>query len=286
MQDYEPQFQLRKVELKINSNNKLLLNGENENYDIIQRMEFRNNFCFILTKTYDVFLIGNFSNTQSYILKHWGLMPETFKCAKSKFLIIKISVGKISDITCNNSWVLLLSKDGMVYSWGKDINKWGVLGIGKGINEELNPSPIMSLIDYRIININIDETKAWAISNDGKLFIWGMFNTSQYINNPKFTINENLISNDIIIPTPLFVDILQPYFITKATPFSNLKDESLRDIGTNIWFKYYDNNQMFGLILGYNPRINSGKQEAFLSSVSFLEQPWSPIDPYGRRFSK
>lgn len=172
----------------------------------------------------------------------------------------------------------------MVYSWGRDLNKSGVLGIGKGVNEVLNPTPIRNLIDYRINSINIDETKAWVISNDGKLFLWGLFNTSQSINNKKLINNENLISNDIIIPQPILVDILLPYFIRKATPFSYIKDEMLRDVGTNICFKYYDKTQMFGLIFGYNPRLNSGKQEAFLSSVSFLDQPRSPIDGFGRGF--
>lgn len=70
IKEYEPQFQLRKVDLRVNSNNKQLSAGDNFNYDNVQRMEIKNNFCFILTKTYEVYLIGSFANTQSFTLKY------------------------------------------------------------------------------------------------------------------------------------------------------------------------------------------------------------------------
>lgn len=137
-------------------------------------------------------------------------------------------IGKIADIVCNDNVVLMLSKDGVVYSWGTDYDKTGVLGIGRGIHEQLNPWPLYNLIDFSITKVNINNNKAWVIDKEGRLFLWGLFNTSQ------------LTTDIIIIPQPLFVEALQHYYITKATPYSNKWEDGSDEVGTNICFKTID----------------------------------------------
>ena len=122
----------------------------------------------------------------------------------------------------------------MVYSWGRDINQYGILGISKGVHEQLSPSPLYGLIDYSIKSIQLTETKAWAIDSKGKLFLWGSYDTTQ--NNAW----SSIIANNIIIPQPIFVDILSEYFIVKATPFPYYSEDD--EIGMNICFKTFTKN--------------------------------------------
>lgn len=125
----------------------------------------------------------------------------------------------------------MLSNDGMIYSWGKDKNEYGVLGISKGHNEQPIPCPLQSLVDYSIKSVKLSESKAWAIDRKGKLFIWGTFDTTQ---NYAFS---NITSNSIIIPKPMQVDILNDHFIVKATPFAF--KHQLEEVGTNICYKTF-----------------------------------------------
>jgi len=130
----------------------------------------------------------------------------------------------------------------MVYSWGKDVTRSGVLGISKGIHEQLKPAPLYSLIDYSITSVNIDAKKAWAIDKSGKLFIWGSYNTTQLFSESGIPNNENLITNDIVIPQPMHVAILKNHPINKATPFASRVETE--EIGTNICFKTTDSQKV------------------------------------------
>lgn len=114
------------------------------------------------------------------------------------------------------------SKIGMVYTTGRDVYKTGILGIGKGVHEQPNPSPLVSLIDYRIKHVQLSNDRAWAIDSNGRLFIWGRF------------LNENLMTDSIVIPQPLLVQILKEYEIGKANVFSSHFEETFEEFGTNI----------------------------------------------------
>ena len=147
----------------------------------------------------------------------------------------------------------------MVYSWGKDLDFTGILGISKGTHDLPTPCPLHSLIDYSIKSIQLSENKAWAIDSKGKLFIWGSYDTTQRNS------WANILTNNIIIPQPLLVDTLTEYFIIKATPFSFIAKDN--EFGLNICFKTKNNNT-FGVIMGYNPQSKPGRKEVFHSSAS------------------
>lgn len=55
----------------------------------------------------------------------------------------------ITDICCNNFAAHFLSEDGMIYSMGKDVKKYGILGLGAQYDMP-NPCPNNNLIDFRI----------------------------------------------------------------------------------------------------------------------------------------
>ncbi|CAI2361445.1 unnamed protein product [Moneuplotes crassus] len=233
----------------------------------VQQMYIRNptnetnSFCFILTNKSDLFLMGNFSKLKTTNFKYCSVMPENMS---------GVWKGKISNFICNSSCALLLSQDGMVYSWGADINQTGVLGISKGIHDQSTPCPLHKLIDYSIKDIKMTENKAWAIDSKGKLFIWGSYDITQ------LNSWSNIISNKIIIPQPIIVDALLKYFVVKATPFSYTKSE---ETSLNICFKAYCNNfeeKLFGVVLGYNPKCSSSRKEVFLTSSSFVETRCRP----------
>ena len=85
--------------------------------------------------------------------------------------IIQIAGGK--------SFTLALSKDGVVYGWGR--NHKGQLGTGLGLAVDMYamqsvPEPIETdeLVNRRIVHVAAGHSHAAAIADTGELFYWGM----------------------------------------------------------------------------------------------------------------
>ena len=110
----------------------------------------------------------------------------------------------------------------MLYAWGEDIYKTGILGISQNTYFQQDPAPLISLIDYRIRTFQVTNDKAWAIDNSGKLFVWGSFR------------DENMLEDSKIMSTPFRVKALMKFKIRKADVFSSICEESDQEYGTNI----------------------------------------------------
>ena len=83
----------------------------------------------------------------------------------SIFYIYKdIGKYKIKKIYCNHSVVHGISDDGNIFSWGEDINKIGILGLGMIYNQS---KPLLNkfFINKKITSISMSENHACAIDS-------------------------------------------------------------------------------------------------------------------------
>ena len=75
-------------------------------------------------------------------------------------------------MSCNQACALLLSDDGMIFSWGNDHEKYGVLGQEKKYMTQ-NLKGIDALIEYTIKEVSLGLMHACAIDSLGSLYTWG-----------------------------------------------------------------------------------------------------------------
>ena len=78
-------------------------------------------------------------------------------------------LDNIKEISTGYSHSLALTKDGEVYAWGENTN--GQLGIDDVGAPSLRPQKIDAISN--IIKINAYKNKSIALSNDGKVYVWG-----------------------------------------------------------------------------------------------------------------
>ncbi|CAM9836171.1 unnamed protein product [Chrysoparadoxa australica] len=84
----------------------------------------------------------------------------------------------IKSISVGNAFTLALSEEGELYCWGR--NDTGQLGQGGGLSMDVYcfedlPVPVLDSMDGEIIvDMSAGHGHAAAVTNDGKLFMWGM----------------------------------------------------------------------------------------------------------------
>ena len=79
----------------------------------------------------------------------------------------------VKSIHVSKRLALILSKDGMVYSWGEDLTRQGLLGTGTKTTELLKPCPVGGLIDFTILKLALSDRMAVALDSKGRVFTWG-----------------------------------------------------------------------------------------------------------------
>lgn len=67
----------------------------------------------------------------------------------------------------------LLSNDGTLYSWGTDLKKTGILGLGSKLFSTNRPMPNKTLFDFRISSVSVSENHCCVSDSKGCLFSWG-----------------------------------------------------------------------------------------------------------------
>ena len=83
--------------------------------------------------------------------------------------------GKVTDIAAGGATSYALLENGVVYSWGADLN--GELGsgtpfvVGKNRAQRSNPAPVAGLAN--IIQVAANGTRAAAVQSDGAVWLWG-----------------------------------------------------------------------------------------------------------------
>jgi hypothetical protein len=55
----------------------------------------------------------------------------------------------------------------MIYVWGRDEERYGLLGLGPAVFQQSKPCPLISLIDYRMKAVCMNERFAVALDSQG-----------------------------------------------------------------------------------------------------------------------
>jgi hypothetical protein len=159
-------------------------------------MYIEKEYSFVLTSKNDVLLIGNFASMLN--------IPDT---AKPEFLKLPfLNQMKIVKISWGFSCALFLSKDGKIYSWGKDPDNFGILG-WENTHYLATPSLLRSLSKHKIVDFSLGAKHVCAIDKDGRLFTWGFGDQGELGH------GYQIIHSDV----PLKVECLESYKIKKAT---------------------------------------------------------------------
>jgi len=87
------------------------------------------------------------------------------------FVDLKLD-AEVNSLACNASVSLLQISDGMLCSWGHDVDETGVLGQGER-RKITSPQGIDDLIDYTIRGVSLGPKHACATDMSGRLFLWG-----------------------------------------------------------------------------------------------------------------
>ena len=122
----------------------------------MSKFYFRSTVAFGVTETGTVYMWGNqnpskefsFEKEISFLLAT-PILLRGYVFQKSFFIVVlDLSKIKIKSVGCNNNVSIFLSTHGDLYSWGIDVFRSGILGLGK-IFRQNTPKRISSLNSYK-----------------------------------------------------------------------------------------------------------------------------------------
>ena len=134
-----------------------------------QQFVLKENIAFAVSTTGSVYIWGSIigkEEKEASFVKTLSFLHTTPR------LIETIRNLKISAVSCNQSLAILLSDDGCLFSFGRDQDKYGLLGLGE-VFEANNPLPMKSLFDHRIKSVSVSFSHACAVTSKGYLYTWG-----------------------------------------------------------------------------------------------------------------
>lgn len=91
------------------------------------------------------------------------------------------------NVACGQHHTLFLTRTGRVYSAGR--HNYGMLGLGK-VDKEVCPAKRVDSLESPVLDISAGINTSFAVSNDGKLYSWGM-------SGPNLGVQED---EDLIVP--------------------------------------------------------------------------------------
>ena len=102
----------------------------------------------------------------------WGHQKP---CGSSNHLLQPTPVPSLNDcvgVSCGNNYTLAWTRNGRAFSWGSNLN--GVLGHGTVSGGSVaNPTLIKALENVNIVNMDAGFSHCGAITDEGKLYMWG-----------------------------------------------------------------------------------------------------------------
>ena len=131
--------------INLNSNKFNFLNTENK-IDISKM----NQFSISINSAYAIFD----SKLLTWIPKSENIYYDSFDFISSNPIKFdNLGSKKVSKIFCNNQICHIITDEGLIYSWGNDREKYGVLGLGNNYNIILPTLNTNFYIKKRIIDI-------------------------------------------------------------------------------------------------------------------------------------
>ncbi|XP_012226239.2 RCC1 and BTB domain-containing protein 1-like [Linepithema humile] len=102
-------------------------------------------------------------------------------------IMIDVPIAKVE---CGTDHTLALSREGLLYVWGK--NDHGQLGIGNCVNYVFYPIPIDTREMGKITNIaaRFDCSRSLAINKDERIYFWGAYKGKHYLNPSDVNLNN------------------------------------------------------------------------------------------------
>ncbi|KRX04844.1 Regulator of chromosome condensation 1/beta-lactamase-inhibitor protein II [Pseudocohnilembus persalinus] len=98
-----------------------------------------------------------------------GLGNEQTKFVPTE--VFSVDGGNVAQLETRKSVSALITKDGKVYTWGK--NKYRVLGIISNDTNITLPTQVQELDNVNIVQISCGVTHMMALDSDGKVYSWG-----------------------------------------------------------------------------------------------------------------
>lgn len=116
-----------------------------------------------------------YKNAKGGLVQHFP-RRSTFTCSTSMI-----------NVACGQHHTLFLTRTGRVYSAGR--HNYGMLGLGK-VDKEVCPAKRVDSLESPVVDISAGINTSFAVSDDGKLYSWGM-------SGPNLGVQED---EDLIVP--------------------------------------------------------------------------------------
>jgi len=121
----------------------------------------------------------------------WGVWGK--RVIKAPFLTQKVQ-GKIRDVIIGHTFIIALTEEGKLVSWGED--KHGCLGLGPDNLNCPEPKPIIFPQDFqgKVVDIQFGKHHVLALTNHGMVYSWGHNDNGQLgLSDPQTRFEPNLI---------------------------------------------------------------------------------------------
>ena len=128
-----------------------------------------NQFSISINSAYAIFN----SKLLTWIPKTENIYYDSFDFISSQPIQFdNLGSKKVAKIYCNNQICHTITEEGLIFSWGNDREKYGILGLG---NNYIITSPTLNenLLKKKIINLSLSEKHCAALDKSNNLYTWG-----------------------------------------------------------------------------------------------------------------
>ena len=212
-----------------------------------------NQFSISINSAYAIFD----SKLLTWIPKSENIYCDSFDFISSNPIKFdNLGSKKVSKIFCNNQICHIITDEGLIYSWGNDREKYGVLGLGNNYNIILPTLNTNFYLKKRIIDFSLSEKHCVALDICNNLYSWGYGPYGELgLGKDKNFSNLPQLVNDKINITPINVKCGYSYTLIEDY------DKSL------IYFGIISSKENLDLI--YNKNSND---DNFINYIPFNEE--------------
>lgn len=124
-------------------------------------------FCFFTLTRSNIFLLQ-----QAHGMLGNGILNLDRQTPYPVSYLLDLNI-KVKHISAGAQFNLVLSEDGMIYSWGK--NDSGQLGLGGGFNLDVEsvPRPVEFLKDEKVTYVSAGTNHSACVTEKGEVYMWG-----------------------------------------------------------------------------------------------------------------